>query len=285
MNSNPVLSSMLEAQWAVADRNKSAAEKRVAEYLRAHGKEVISMPLSEISHACNVSDATVVRFCRHLGYKGLKDFKIAIAKEQSTAELCNAAPIRWDDTTSALKEKVFSGCAMALQCSCKTLSDESLAQAVQALSAARNIDIYAVGGSAPIASYFRHQLIKLGIRSSVYSDAINMKLSQAQLGKRDVALAISCSGKTQEVVRALSAAAALKATTICLTNSRQAPLAREASICLITSGNRFFGEDYNTYSRLSQLAVVDILYAGLLLQKNGRPQAAPDKPQSPAIPK
>ncbi len=61
------------------------------------------------------------------------------------------------------------------------------------------------------------------------------------------------------MIRALSLAAAPGATTLCLTNAKQSQLAREASISLITTGNRFFGEDYNTHSRLSQLAVVDIL--------------------------
>ena len=64
----------------------------------------------------------------------------------------------------------------------------------------------------------------------------------------------------------------LGATTLCLTNSKQSPLAREASISMITSGNRFFGEDYNTYSRLSQLAVVDILYAGLIVMRGPQHQ-------------
>ena len=60
--------------------------------------------------------------------------------------------------------------------------------------------------------------------------------------------------------------------TLCLTNSKQSQLAREASISMITSGNRFFGEDYNTYSRLSQLAVVDILYAGLIVLRGQQHQ-------------
>ena len=272
MGTSPKPSSMLDTQRLMEGMDIGLAEKRVAAYVRAHGREIISIPLSEISRACNVSDATVVRFCRHLGYKGLKDFKIALASEQNVAQQSADLPIDWNDTLPQLKEKVFAGCIKALQCSSVTLSDTAVIRAVEALNKADNIDVYAVGGSVPIASYLRHQLMKLGIRSSVYSDSQSMQLSFSQLGENDVALAISCSGKTQEVVRALSSAASLGATTLCLTNSKQSPLAREASISMITSGNRFFGEDYNTYSRLSQLAVVDILYAGLIVMRGQQHQ-------------
>ena len=44
--------------------------------------------------------------------------------------------------------------------------------------------------------HLRHQLMKLGIRSSVYSDTQSMQLSLSQQGENDVALGISCSGKT-----------------------------------------------------------------------------------------
>ena len=272
MGTSPKPSSMLDTQRLMEGMDIGLAEKRVAAYVRAHGREIISIPLSEISHACNVSDATVVRFCRHLGYKGLKDFKIALASEQNVAQQSADLPIDWNDTLPLLKEKVFAGCIKALQCSSVTLSDKTVIRAVEALNKADNIDVYAVGGSVPIASYLRHQLMKLGIRSSVYSDSQSMQLSLSQLGENDVALGISCSGKTQEVIRALSSAAALGATTLCLTNSKQSQLAREASISMITSGNRFFGEDYNTYSRLSQLAVVDILYAGLIVLRGQQHQ-------------
>ena len=104
---------------------------------------------------------------------------------------------------------------------------------------AENIDVYALGGSVPIASYFRHQFIKLGIRTNVYSDSFTMNMSQSHLKAGDVVVAISCSGKTKEVVDATTSAKAVGAHTICITTNDESPLSKVSDTVLLTANERF----------------------------------------------
>lgn len=134
-------------------------------------------------------------------------------------------------------------------------------------SHAANIDVYALGGSIPIASYLRHQFIKLGIRTNICSDSYTMRMSQAQLKQDDVVIAISCSGKTAEIIEAMTSAKALGASTICVTTVANSPLAQLTDIALITANERFITLEDSIYGRMSNLVAVDILYAGLASKK------------------
>lgn len=55
------------------------AFQRVGTYLLASPEAFIREPLQEIARAAGVSEPTVLRFCRQFGFKGLPDFRIALA--------------------------------------------------------------------------------------------------------------------------------------------------------------------------------------------------------------
>ena len=56
------------------------SEQRVADYMIGHLSEAIRMNVNECSCASGVSVATVVRFARHLGFEGYRDFCIRMAQ-------------------------------------------------------------------------------------------------------------------------------------------------------------------------------------------------------------
>ena len=59
-----------------ADR---AAEDRVEKLFAQAGRDILHWDLKTIAEKCGVSRATVVRWCAHAGFSGLKDYKIALA--------------------------------------------------------------------------------------------------------------------------------------------------------------------------------------------------------------
>ena len=236
------------------------AEKQVAAYFAEQGDRILHHSLSEIAINCGVSEPTVVRFCRHAGYAGLKEYKIALAHKTPTSQ-----PISAEDTLADVKQKIFTGCMESIQQSAKSLDDASLAQAVELLAEADNIDVYAAGGSTPIANYLRHQLMKLGFRTNICSDSSSMLLSQSRLSASDAVLAISCTGATSSVAEALCSARERGAATLCLTNVADSPVADGAEVVLCTEGQSVLGN--NAYARLAQMAVVDTIFAALLLRQ------------------
>ena len=241
--------------------SESAADRRIAAYLQAQGRSVLSMQIGDIAKACETSEAGIVRYCKRLGFSGLKDYKISLAADPP--QPMPEARISGTESVPELRRKILQGGIDALQNTDLTLNNEALQQAIDALSKARNIDVYALGGSVPIGTYFRHQLIKIGVRVSLYTERYTMLYSQAQQGPQDVAMAISCSGETPDILEAMSSACKNGATTICLTDHPDSSLARLAQICLISPIGHLMDEEDNTYSRLAQFVIINILYAGM----------------------
>ena len=240
-----------------ADR---AAEGRVEALFLEAGRDILTWDLKTIADKSGVSRATVVRFCVHAGYTGLKDYKIALAARSDAP-----APLRNEDSLPLIRDKVFSGCMDALSLTRDRINENALLEAVKAIERSGNLDVYAAGGSLPIANYLRHQFIKLGIRVSVYSDQASLQLSRHGLSSGDTVMAISSSGATQDVLDALISAGRAGAATIALTGNPSSPLAEAADVVLPALGETFL--ENSTYSRLSQLAVADLLYAALRLRR------------------
>ena len=236
----------------------AAAEERVAAYMRESGARIIDMPLSDIARACEVSAATVVRFCRHEGYKGLKDYKIALSRRAERPEI---SPLTGGESLDEIRRRLTDGSVRVVAETGECLDLEQLEQAVQAIRHSGTLDIYAAGGSVPIASYLRHQLIKLGIRVSIYSDPSSMRLSYAGFARKGTVLCISATGMNEELMKAQRAAGKAGCVTVCLTANEASPLARESEIVLITAGGCFLRE--SSYARIAQLVVVDMLFAAL----------------------
>ena len=56
-------------------------EKKIAEYVLNNYDKVLNCNITELAEGAGVSDASVVRFCKSIGYKGYQDFKINAAKD------------------------------------------------------------------------------------------------------------------------------------------------------------------------------------------------------------
>ena len=57
------------------------SESKIAKYVLDNFNETLNYNVSELADKAGVSDASVVRFCKSLGYKGFQDFKISAAQD------------------------------------------------------------------------------------------------------------------------------------------------------------------------------------------------------------
>ena len=255
-------------QWIIRLREiydqLSVQEKNIADFMRKNVAMVLDLSITEIAQRTETSKSTVVRFCNHLGYSGFKEFKINYYGNIILPEVENTQ-VNWGDTVSEVKNKVFVGSISSLRDSFNTLDEKSLELAAEALKKANNIDIYGQGGSTPIALYLRHQLMKIGVRTSFYPDAQSQHLSISQFGKGDVIIAISCSGENSEIVDAMRWAKSLGIVLIVITNFPDSSLGKLADYCLCNTAGAFFEGDNNSYARVAQLATVDTLYLVLAM--------------------
>lgn len=244
------------------------SEKKVADYILINKDKIGEMNLEEIAHKSGVSTPTVVRFAKALGYEGLKEFKIDVLKSENSTEniemLLNLY-VGEDDKIEEIPTKIIGLTIKALEETLKFLNYSEYKKAIKYIIKSNVIDIYGVGNSGSIGNDFMSKLLRIGINCRAYSDNHLQQLCACHLTKNDLAIAISHSGCTKDTIDALKLAKESGAKTIVLTNFKASVITKYADIVLYTGETEktFYSETMS--SRMAQLALVDMLYMGVLL--------------------
>lgn len=261
----------------VLDRVKSAyaslrpSERRVADYVLSDPDECTQCTISELAERVQVSQPTVVRFVQAMGFDGYRSFKYCLLRDRSgkSPQSPYFDPMGdldlkpWDCLEDLpLKETRMAG--GLLEDTLKSLSTQGLSRAVRMLATARTIDIYGVENSFTPASDLLTKLTYLGLNCRMHTDAYLQQISAAHLGVADVAVAISHSGCSVDTVKALKQARKTGAGTIAITSSQGSLLAKYADVCLSTGGQDLSIYGTAIFSRIPDLAVIDLLYMGII---------------------
>lgn len=237
-------------------------EKKIADYIFEHQKEIIGLSISELSAACGCGDATVVRFSRRLGLTGYQALKISIAQESGD----NApAGVQKDDSCAEIFRKHIGDIALALENTKSVLDDEMLTRAADTIMNARRIMIFGLGNSSSVAIDAQHKLLRAGLEAVAYCDNHMQAIAASHMRKGDVALGISHSGSSVDVVKALELAHTNGAATICITNYGSSPIVNCSDIALYTNAEETKYSILALSSRIAQLAILDSIYTYIVI--------------------
>jgi DNA-binding MurR/RpiR family transcriptional regulator len=145
---------------------------------------------------------------------------------------------------------------------------------VEALNAASRIEIYGAGASGFVASDFQQKLHRIGRTAYYWPDVHSALTSAALLGRGDVAMGISHTGTTGDVLDVLEVARSRGATTVALTNFPRSPISDVADHVLTTAARETTYRSGATASRLAQLTVVDCLFVGVAARNRAKARKA-----------
>ncbi len=243
----------------------SPSERKVADYVRAHPEEVIHMPLARLAQAAGVSEPSVLRFCRAIGYQGYLDFKVALTQDLASPVKFIHEAVEPGDPPKEIAQKVFAAANRALLDTLQGLDPGVLDRVVEALDHAGRILIIGVGTSAPIARIFHNRLFRLGLPVWVETDSYLQLMRAALLEPGDVAFGISQTGASVDPVLTLKEAKRHGATTIALTSSLSSPITEVAELTLYSSYHELRPEAAS--SRIAQIALLETLYVALSLRR------------------
>jgi glucokinase len=240
----------------------SPAEQRVATLVLEHPRKVLSEPIAEIAKLADVSQPTVIRFCRSLGFSGLADFKLKFAGSLTGTIPVRHSQVRMTDSTHDLSAKVIDNTVSAILKFRDQLDVNSIDRAIELLRKAKRIEFYAMGNSRVVALDGQHKFFRFRIPTSSYGDSHLFSLAAELLGPGDVVIAISNSGRLPELLAAVDKARAAGADVIAISSS-QSPLAKRASVLLAVD----HAEDNTSFlamiSRVLQLLLIDIMAVGV----------------------
>lgn len=238
------------------------SERKIGTYIIQHTAEVVDMTVGELAQACGVSDASVSRFCKKINMKGFHHLKITLAKEISEKgieeeEVSNHISV--NDIEQSLKN-ILANKVTEITQTVSMMDAKQLSEILNKLNMARIVQFFAVGNTIPVAIDGAFKLNQIGI------PAVSGTIWETQIGytynmiAEDVVIAISNSGESTAVLRALEAAKSAGATTLSITNSEKSSAAQLSDYHITTATREKLFLDGYCFSRVSATTVIEILY-------------------------
>lgn len=240
-------------------------EKRIADYLLNKNDEIIEMSAKEIGDVTNTSAPTVVRFSKKLGFNSLNEMKIKLSISLTNDK--NKEEFEYLDRDLSTKS-IISGVKQSIH----TIIDETvnlineceLDKAIDLLSKAKNIYVFSVGVSNLVGLDLYYKMSRINKRCIAHSDTHLQITSSALMEEGDVAVAISYSGDTKEVILCAENAKKNNIPLIVITKaSINNRLEEYSDVTLhVPFVEKSLREGAMT-SRISQLAIIDMLFLGI----------------------
>lgn len=248
--------------------NLTRTSKRIAHYILEAPQRVTQFSIAEFSKTIVAGEATIIRFCRSLGYKGFQDFKMDLAIELATSESNDSplldAEISHADDIHTIGLKLQATIHNVLSETLNLLDTNEIEGVVSAIRSSNNIYIFGVGSSGITAEDMKNKLMRIGLRVDAVTNNHFMYMQAALLKTGDVAIGISHSGSSVETVHALALAKKSGATTIALTHNLGAPLIQHADFKLINGNRQGMLQGDSIGTKTAQLFVLDLIYTLLV---------------------
>lgn len=241
----------------------SPKEQLIAQYIVREPQSVVNMSIDELAAQCHVSTATVVRLCKTLHFTGFKDLCRNLCCDLSTVDDEDFEDIRPGDDLETVTRNICVSSIRAIENTMAVNISNSLHQAVDALCKADRIDFYGVGTSGLVALDAAGKFARIDKLVISHADPHNQMLFATTLKKDDVAVLISYSGETTDILNLAREIQKQGTTLITLTKYSKNSLAALADINLYCISTETLQRSGAMSSRIAQFTMIDILYAAV----------------------
>lgn len=245
--------------------NLTFIENEIAQFAMSNSEFWIKNTITAIAQKIGVSETSINRFCKKVGFKGFHDFKIAIAQDTHYRNM-NSKVQQRDDISFA--DSLAFDYNDLITNTAALIDEADIQRAVQAIIGAKNIYIFGVLSSWMAALELKQKLSLVGINAFAYNDTYNMKLSASNCTPDDLFIGITRSGAVNEIVDALSSASQNNATIITITSYNSTSITQYADIKLIASDKLSVKNNAILSEHITFLFVIDLIFGKLVYSDN-----------------
>jgi len=242
------------------------SERKVAKFVLADPAVILNMRIIDLANQSRVSEPTVLRFCRALGYDGFKSFKLQLARYLGSNGIYSQFSVSDSDSITDVSKKVFDSTIGSLIAVREELDIPALESAIEALAIAERVEFYGFGASGSVAIDAQHKFFRLQVSAAAYTDPHIQHMSAISLKRGDVVVAISQSGRSTALIHSLKLAREAGATVIGLVPD-STPVADLCAIPIhinVEENQHVFSP---VSSRIAHLVVIDVLAMGVAQQR------------------
>lgn len=247
------------------------SEVKVADFVIRNIKEASKMSIGRLSEITGVSQPSIIRFVKALGYSGYREFKdnmiayIVSDSEPSNMNLLHGFNLKKEDKLEDIPKKTINASIKILEKTLKSIDIESFEKAISMIVSARRIDIYGVENSNSVINDLKNKLLYLGLDVRHSEDIYMQNLSANNLTSEDLAIGISYSGTSKDTVDIIKRAKFSGAKTLIITNFEESLISNYGDVTIHSSNSKGYIYGNAIFSRISQTAIVDMIYMGIIL--------------------
>lgn len=248
----------------ISDLNNS--EQIAASYFLRHKEHIYTYPLAKLAEMSGTSQGAWSRFCKRIGFDGIKGLKNALYQETNQSSGKDSTPdrqfsdIQEFSSISLMAEHLCASSVQALETTMQLLDVSVMEQAVELLISARLIHFFGIGASGLVAQDLCSKFLRIGYHA-IYQSDLHLSYSHAATSTpEDVAVIISNSGETEEIIRILEILKSVPSPAIAITCYNDSSLAQAADYCLFTNSTEILKRSGATTSRIAALYMADVLF-------------------------
>lgn len=226
--------------------NKS--DNEILSYCIRNNKRISEMKVQEVADELYTSPASVIRFCKKLGFSGFSEFKAALKVEIFQSKGAQAEESRPTDFLRDVRKTI------------QLIQEETIDRILEKIHASRRVEFYAAGSSRTVAAEFVKRLQIIGKPAFWYDDSSLMNISAKQVTEEDLVIAISVSGETSLVIAAANMAKSRGATIVSVTNLGSNTLSDMADENVYVNSTFFMKSEITVRSRVQLLLVCEYIF-------------------------
>nr|WP_319474062.1 MurR/RpiR family transcriptional regulator [uncultured Sphaerochaeta sp.] len=240
----------------------SAKEKKIADFILEHPKESVNPSIEKLAERIGISESTMVRFARKLGYSGYQRFRIALARETipKNEQVFETGILEGEEVV----DMVFKNAQRTLSETLVAIDRTAIKKSATLIAQARSVFLMGLGGSNTLAQDAYHKFIRTGINCQYAADFHMQLMLASQAKKDDVALIVSHTGEGYDTLALAEELRNNGAKLLILTSNARSPLAKLGDLVLSVSPccSKIVAESFS--ARITSLVLIDVLYVEIL---------------------
>ena len=251
----------------------SNAERSAAQYFLNNANSIFDKPIAVLAKESQTTQAAWVRFCKSLGFKGLKELKKSFfvqiqmpASENTHENYTVYSDINGYKSVEEISANVMQSGICAITDTVKLIDSATMEKAAKAIMKAHSVKLFGVSASALVAEDFYYKLLRIGKNACFSKDSHVQLTYAANISPADAAVIISHSGATAEIIEILDTVKKRGAVGIAVTRFSKKNYLNNADIILYSSAPEIYRRSGAMSSRIAQLTVIDVLFSTIAHQ-------------------
>lgn len=238
-------------------------DRKIADLILKSPNDIVYSTISDISDFLGISETSIFRFCKKLGYKGFQVFKITLASQLNDDKNRSKMSVGEVENLSIIDD-VFLTSIGTLQDTLQYVDRNKIEKASTLIGNARRVLFCGNGGSGIVALDAEHKFIRIGLNVSAYTDSHMQLMAISQMDEQDVVVIISHTGTNLDMLNLIDIAKQNKTSTVAITSYANTPICKNVDIAI----NVISAETQHQFeafaSRIAHLTILDTIYLNVV---------------------